>query len=83
MKILCIMDKYYPDSSANMICGNNIMNFFKNKGYLVDFLVLKETFDSQEFINIEGSNVIRIGTYTDKYLKKFSKSAWQIKCYLL
>jgi len=73
MKILCLVDKYFPDSSANTICADNIANFFKAKGHQFDFLAIKNSADDLDYSVHNGSNIIKIGTYYDEVLKKYGK----------
>lgn len=73
MKILCLVDRFYPDSSANTICADNIAYYFKAKGHSVDFLAVKINVNDETHSVYNGSNVIKIGTYYDRYLKKYGK----------
>ena len=73
MKVLCLVDKYFPDSSANTICADNIANFFKAKGHQFDFLAIKNSADDLDYAVYNGSNIIKIGTYYDDVLKKYGK----------
>ena len=38
MRVLCLTDKYYPEASANTVCADIVMNYFKKLGAKVDFL---------------------------------------------
>ena len=73
MKILCITDKYYPASSANTICCDNLTHYFKQQGIMVDYLAIKESLDDEDHIQINGSNIFKIDTYHEKYLRKYGK----------
>ena len=73
MKILCLVDKYYPDASANTVCCDHIMTYFKKQGHNVDFLAVKSSFKDEDYSTYTGSNIIKIETYTDKFLKKHFK----------
>ena len=73
MKILCLVDKYYPDASANTICCENIMEYFKSQGHQVDFVSIKYNIDDVDISECNGSKVIKISTYHDKLLKKHGK----------
>ena len=73
MKVLCMVDRYYPDSSANTICCDNIANYLKEKGYQVDFLAIKNSPYDKDFDVINGSNVIKIETYQHRLLRKYGK----------
>jgi len=73
MKILCLVDKYYPDSSANTICCDHIANYFKSLGHVVDFVAIKNNIDDKDYDKINNSNVIKIDTYNNALLKKYGK----------
>lgn len=73
MKILCLVDKYYPSSSANTVCCNNLTDYFKRQGASVDYLAIKDSIDDVDYAQINGSNIFKIDTYHDKYLKKYGK----------
>ncbi|MBQ7918157.1 MAG: hypothetical protein IJ310_05035 [Clostridia bacterium] len=73
MKILCLVDKYYPDASANTVCCEHIMTYFKKQGHDVDFLAIKNSFKDEDYSTYNESNIIKIETYTDKFLKKHFK----------
>jgi len=73
MKILCLVDRYYPDSSANTICCDNIAEILKEKGHSVDFLAIKNSPDDKDFDIYNGSNVIKIETYQHRLLRKYGE----------
>lgn len=73
MKILCLVDRYYPDSSANTICCDNIAEILKGKGHSVDFLAIKNSPDDKDFDIYKGSNVIKIETYQHRLLRKYGE----------
>lgn len=73
MKILCLVDRYYPDSSANTICCDNIAEFLKQKGHQVDFLAIKNSPEDKDFDIHNGSNVIKIETYQHRLLRKYGE----------
>lgn len=73
MKILCLVDKYYPECSANTICADVIMNYFKAQGDSVDFLSVMDAGNSDVYSIQNDSNVIKFPTYTNIYTKKFGK----------
>lgn len=80
MKILCLIDKYYPDASANTVCCENIMEYFKAQGHQVDFVSIKCSIYDINYAEYNGSNVFKIDTYHDKLLKchgkKFNAKKW-------
>ena len=56
-RILCVVDKYFPNESANTICAEKIMNIFKQKGYLVDYYVIKNDRKEKKYFKEDGSCV--------------------------
>lgn len=73
MKILCIVDRYHPDSSANTICCDHIANYLKSLGHSVDIMAPMISAEDEEFGERNGSNVIKFPTYYDRTLKKYGK----------
>lgn len=73
MKILCLVDKYYPDASANTVCCENIMEYFKAQGHQVDFFAIKNDETDADFSVYNGSNVIKEGTYITKMMQKYGE----------
>ena len=80
MKILCLVDRYFPDSNANTICCDNIMEYFKSQGHQVDFFAIKNDETDADFSVYNGSNVVKEGTYLTramhKYGKKYNAKKW-------
>ena len=71
--ILCLVDRYYPESSANTVCCDCIMKYFKEKGHTVDFLSIKDNIDGEKYSIYNGSNVIKIDNYYHLFLKKYRR----------
>lgn len=73
MKILCFVDKLYPDSSANTVCCDNIAEYFKSKGHQVDIATIKWNVNDKTYDVYNGSNIIKLDTYWIDILKKKGK----------
>ena len=73
MKILCLVDKYHPDSSANTVCCDNIAEYFKSNGHQVDIATIKWNVDDKDYEVYNGSNIIKLDTYWIGILKKKGK----------
>lgn len=73
MKILCLVDKYHPDSSANTVCCDNIADYFKSKGHQVDIATIKWNVDDNDYDVYNGSNIIKLDTYWIGILRKKGK----------
>lgn len=72
-RILCLVDRYYPESSANTHCANFIMQKFIQEGYTVDFMSIKYDPVLPSVEQREGSIVYKIETYIIKNLRKYGK----------
>lgn len=73
MKILYLVDKYYPESSANTVCSEVIIDYLRNKDNKVDILSIKQNLLSDDISMYKDSNVIKIPTYTTNLLKRYYK----------
>lgn len=73
MKILCLVDKFYPDSSANTVCCENIAECFKLRGHQVDIATIKWDVNDKTYDVYNGSNIIKLDTYWIDILKKKGK----------
>lgn len=68
-----MVDKFFPDASANTICCKHVMDCLKNKGYQVDVLSVKQS-ANDVFLEVQdGSRVIKLENYQSKFLKHFGK----------
>lgn len=68
-----MVDKYHPDSSANTICCNNLVEYFKLQGHQVDIVSVKWRVEDQDYSEYNGLNVIKLDTYQFETLKKCGK----------
>lgn len=72
-RILCLVDKYYPESSANTLCASFVMKKFIDEGYSVDFMSIKEDINSPTVENKGGHIVYKFENYITKNLRAFGK----------
>lgn len=72
-KILCMVDKYFPDSSANTICCKHVMDCLKKKGYQVDVLTVKQSANDNSWEIQDNTNIIKLENYQSKFLRFFGK----------
>lgn len=72
-RILCFVDKYYPESSANTQCASFVMQKFVDEGHIVDYMCIKEDFSIPSLEKKDGHIVYRFETYITKNLKLFGK----------
>lgn len=77
MNILCVVDKFFPEYSANTLCINTIMNYFKENGHCVDFLSLKTNGMGPNITQDNGSYIIKFDSYITKYLHKNGLEKWK------
>lgn len=73
MNILCFVDSYYPDSNANTVCADVIMNYVKSKGHNVDFFAVKQKITDETYLKHNGSNVIKVNTFHNEIASKLDK----------
>lgn len=73
MKILFIVDKYYPESSANTVCSEKIIKYLQEQGNQVDVLTELVCNDGNDLYSYNGSKVIKFKTYHNKMLRCFGK----------
>lgn len=70
MKILCVIDKFYPDSSANAVCCENLIEVFKSRGHQVDIVSEKFNKTDKTYDVYKGINIIKLDTYKIKILNR-------------
>lgn len=68
-KILFIVDQYYPESSANTNCLNNIIDVFKRKDFDISVLAHNVKADVN-FKIVDNVKIFKFDTYATKLFKK-------------
>ena len=58
-KILCLVDWYYPESNANTVCMDTLLEKFKQT-YDVDFLSFKIKKESQSVTSYEHGKIYKL-----------------------
>lgn len=71
-KILCLVDAYYPDCSANLICVDALIKNFK-KDYEIDFLAFAHDLCTPLISQNDNGTIIRVSTRKTRFLKKHYK----------
>lgn len=71
--ILCIVDQYYPESSANTQCANIIMQKFINEGFSVDFMSIKYDHNLPTVSQNNNSTIYKFENYKIKDLRECGK----------
>lgn len=69
MKILCIVDRFYPNNNPNGVCCENLANEFIAQGHSVDFLALRDNVDCPYEI-YKQSHIIKIDSMCDEFIRK-------------
>lgn len=73
MNILFVVDKYYPENSANTVCANALIDCFKNHGIQVDILSVLSDNNGKNCFEYNGSKVIKLKTYQNTFVSKSQK----------
>lgn len=73
MKILFLVDSYYPESSANTVCSDIFINYFKKQGDQVDILSILPNNEGSTCFDFNGSKIIKFKTYHNYFLEKNKK----------
>ena len=76
MRFLFVVDRFYPDVSANTVCCDNLLKQFKSLGHQVDVLTIKKNFGDNDIDDYDGSSVFRLDTYHFYWTKKLKKDNW-------
>jgi len=75
-RFLFVVDKFYPDVSANTICCENVLKYFISKGHSVDVLAIKRTCQDKDVSFYNGIRIFKLDTYHFYWAKKFKKDDW-------
>ena len=69
MKILCIVNLFYPNNNPNGFCCENLANEFISQGHSVDFLALRDNVGCP-YETYKQSTIIKIDTFCDEFIRK-------------
>ena len=68
-----MVDSYYPQSNANTVCADCIMNYIKSQGHEIDFFAIKEKITDETYLKHNGSNVIKVNIFHNEIASKLDK----------
>lgn len=73
-KVLCIVDMFHPECSANTVCMEELMDRFKKDGCTIDYLSIRFTIENDNIVPYENGNIIKYdGIYSTRFLSKYGK----------